>query len=62
MIGEDQEGWDGEGGGRLEREGIYAYLQMIHAALLQKLTQDCKAIGLHSGKKNGRKYLQRTKN
>ena len=30
--------------GRLKREGIYLYLQLIHIAVQQKLTQHCKAI------------------
>ena len=28
------------------REGVYVYSQMIHTALLQKLTQDRKVTGL----------------
>ena len=31
---DDLEGWDGGGlGGRLKREGIYVYLQLIHVAV-----------------------------
>ena len=30
-VMDDLEGWDGGGlGGRLKREGIYVYLQLIH--------------------------------
>ena len=44
MLREDREGWDGSGvGGRLKRERIYVYLQLIHV-VQQKLTQHCKAI------------------
>ena len=46
MPGADQEGWTVRLGGRLEREGIHVYLQRIHTALLQKLTQDYKVTGL----------------
>jgi len=46
VPGADQEGWTVRLGGRLEREGIHVYLQRIHTALLQKLTQDCKVTGL----------------
>ena len=35
-------GW--EVGGRFMREGIYAYLRLIHVAVWQKPTQHCKAI------------------
>ena len=28
----------------LKREGIYAYIELIHAVIQQKLTQHCKAI------------------
>ena len=31
-------------GGSFKREGIYAYIQLIHIAVQQKLTQYCKAI------------------
>jgi len=30
--------------GRLKREGIYVYLQLIHIVAQQKLTQHCRAI------------------
>jgi len=33
-------------GGRLQREGIYEYLGLIHLVLQQKLTQHCKEITL----------------
>ena len=35
-------GWDV--GGRLKREGTYAYLWLIHVDIWQKPTQYCKAI------------------
>ena len=31
-------------GGRLGREGIYAYIQLTHAVVQQKLKQHCTAI------------------
>ena len=31
-------------GGSFKREGIYAYIQLTHIAVQQKLTQYCKAI------------------
>jgi len=34
----------GEVGGRLKREGIYVYLELIHIVVQQKLTQHCKVI------------------
>ena len=47
-------------GGRFKREGIYVYLQFIHADAWQKPTQYCKAIILQlnvnlSVKKIGKK-------
>ena len=36
-----EQGWEG---GRLNWEGIFVYLGLIHAAQQQKLTQHCKAI------------------
>ena len=30
-------------GGRLKKEGIYAYLQLIHTVVQQKVAQHCKA-------------------
>ena len=45
MLGDNVEGWDGvEVGGRLKREGTYAYLWLIHADVWQKPTQHSKAI------------------
>ena len=38
------EGWDGEGDGRLKREGTYVHLWLIHADVWQKSNQCCKAI------------------
>ena len=40
------EGWDGGlgVGGRLKREGIYLYIQLVHAVVQQKLTQHYKAV------------------
>ena len=29
-------------GGRLKREGVYVYLQLMHTVVQQKLTQYCK--------------------
>ena len=34
--------WMGWMGGRFRREGIYACVQLIHFAVLQKLTEHCK--------------------
>ena len=42
-------------GGSFKREGIYAYIQLTHIAVQQKLTQYCKAIisqSLSSGPMN----------
>ena len=30
VLCDDLEGWDGRAGGRLKREGIYVYVQLIH--------------------------------
>ena len=35
-----------ESRGRFKRKGIYVYIQLIHVAVQQKLTQHCKAIML----------------
>ena len=44
VLHDDREGWDGSRvGGRLKRERIYVYLQLIHD-VQQKLTQRFKAI------------------
>ena len=34
-------GWEG---GRLQREGMYVYTQLIHTVVQKELTQHCKAI------------------
>ena len=39
MICDDLEGWDGRAEGRLKKEGLYVYLQLIHVFIQQKLTQ-----------------------
>ena len=45
MLCDDPEGWNsGWVGGRLNREEIYVYLQLIHVAVHQKPTQHCKEI------------------
>jgi len=45
VLLDDLEGWDGEWvGGEFKREGIYAYIWLIHVAVQQKLTQHCKAM------------------
>ena len=44
MLCVDLEGWVGEGGGMLKREGICVYLQPILVVVQQKLTQHCKAL------------------
>ena len=41
-------------GGRLQREGIYVYIELIHFVVQQKLTQHCKAIILQLKKKKKR--------
>ena len=41
---DDLEGWGAEVGGKLEREGIYVYLELIHFVAQQKLTEHCKTI------------------
>ena len=41
-----------EMGGRLQREGIYVYLWLIHVEVWQKTTKFCKAIILQLKKKN----------
>ena len=35
VIGDDLEGWD-EGGGRLRREGVHAYVELIPTGVQQK--------------------------
>ena len=44
MLCDDLEGEDGRVGGRLEGEGTYVYIQLIHVVEQQKLTQHCKAV------------------
>ena len=52
MFCDDLEGWMVGGvGGRLQREGIYVYIELIHFVVQQKLTQHCKAIILQFKKK-----------
>ena len=43
MHWEDPEGWDGEGGGRGDRDGEH---MQIHVNVWQKPLQDCKVIRL----------------
>ena len=38
MLCDDLEWWDEGVGGRLNREGIYVYIQLIHFVVQQKLT------------------------
>ena len=38
------ETWDGRVGGRLKREWVYVYTQLVHVIAQQKLTRRCKAI------------------
>ena len=49
-------------GGRSKREGIYVYIELIHIAVQQKLTQHCKAIysNLKKGSNKGKvtSYVQ----
>ena len=41
-----ERGWEARerGGGRLGREGVDIYLQLIHVVVQQKLAQHCKAV------------------
>ena len=39
-----RQGWDGLGDGRFKREGIYAYLWLIHVEVWQKTAKFRKAI------------------
>ena len=45
-LGNNPEGWDGEGDGRevQERGDTYVYLWLIHVDVWQKPTKFCKAI------------------
>ena len=36
VLCDDLEGWDGGDVGRLRKEGIYVYLELIHAVVQQK--------------------------
>ena len=47
MFYDSLEGWDREGGREAQEGGnmgIYAYMELIHFVVQQKLTQNCKAI------------------
>ena len=47
MLCDNLEGRDGvRVGGRLKKEGMYAYLRLIHVVVWQKPTQHCKAATL----------------
>ena len=55
---EDQEGWDGEGGGRGDQDvkgGTHVNSWLIHANVWQKPLQYCKVISLQLIKINGKK-------
>ena len=39
----DLEGWDGEGGGKFQREEKHVHLWLIHTAVWQKPVQHCNA-------------------
>ena len=43
MFCDDLEEWDGVGGGRLMRKGMYVYIRPIHGVTQQKPAQHCKA-------------------
>ena len=60
MLCDDLEGWDGVVGGRLKKEGICVYIELIHIVLQQKLAQHCKAIILQFKKKEKRKSCLET--
>ena len=49
VLCNDLDGWNG--GGRLSREGICVYIQLIQDVIQQKLTQHCKASNLQFFKK-----------
>ena len=51
FAGDDQEGLDSGG---LKRERIYAYIELIHLVVCQKLTQHCKAVILKKRKRVNR--------
>ena len=46
MLCDDLEGWNGHGGtgGRLEKAGLYVYIQLIHAVVQPNRTQHWKAV------------------
>ena len=47
MLCDDLEGWDREGQREAQEGGdmvVYAYIQLIHFVVQQKLTQHCKAM------------------
>ena len=48
---DNPEGWDGVRRGRLQKEGTYVYLRLIHIVVWQKPTQYCKAIILQLNNK-----------
>ena len=53
MHCDDLEWWDaGRVAGRLNREEIHVYLELIHTVVQQKPTQHCKPISLQLKKKN----------
>ena len=53
VLCEDLGRWDWGGeGGKSKREGIYAYIQLIHFVVQQKLVQYCKPIILQFKKKS----------
>ena len=39
-------------GGKAKTEGVWVYVELIHFAVQQNLTQHCKAMILHLKKKN----------
>ena len=52
---EDPEEWDGEGGGRGDRDGEYMYIQGWFVNVWQKPLQYCKVISLQLIKLNEKK-------
>ena len=40
VLCDDLEGWDGGDVGRLRKEGIYVYLELIHAVVQQKTIEN----------------------
>ena len=43
-------GWDGEGGGRFKKEGIYVYLWLIHVEVWQKQQNSVKQLSFNKKK------------